>query len=1106
MATQVQVDLSPPIAYSRLTVTVPSCVAQPLQLLPCRPCRPTSALVRCMPIRPRRTRSGSPAAATVGTVVATMSWWGAVSSTLADGATSLAALAESALESDEEEDGDGAPQVAAVTGDVVGVAAGQLERAKAASAVPVAVNDLTVRDRSETGGDGAGSGLGSPGARAGGTFDEGPDLEQCSRGPAGADDGSARETGAPCDIQKPGSAPLHESNGSVATADGAVGGSAVPATWSMRSPKGPGDVRSRSESGSTATSMEDIDLGGGPQHSLVARRSAPTVEVTPGASVDAGPASPDTALRELRRRCASLTAELAEATERCEALASELESAVRARGDAQSAADVLRRQNESLQQQLHEALTRQPAAVEAHATAEKALESARNEADAFRQRCSELEEQLAAARSASTAAEERAAGAEAKLAAQATGIASAEEDGVLQSAIADRDAAEALNGELEAQVADLRASLEQALAKETGDGGDSTSSSPTIGKLASAQSRIKELESVLEAQRGRTESGDDEKDRVAELQRSLSQAQKAHLEAEEAATSARKEVGLCQQRISELTEELARVKNESDALQVAAQKATERAAAAETEASARKAAANAAAASLREDLESAQEEVTQLQAQIRDLKGSAPSQAVVAQEETEALRKALDQAQKDLAQQVAQRDGAVEAYHRLQASFQKLQSDLRESMAREEEIRGAAEKHRADLDAANSLVAELEGLLESERSKLDELDALRAAKDDSAEAVEQMRGDLESQAAEATESLRVAREQSRNARAEVARLSAELSALREQESDQVAELRRQLRLAASREEELLARLDRVEASSVRATAAEAEITALKADLRAREADVARAEASASNLTRVMEQLSADREAEVAAHEEQVRALEDECERLRAEASSSTDQSVSAARETVQAELDAALRRAEHAERVAVVAQQEKAMLRKALDDTMSQFESFQENDLVDRRLVSKLLVTYVSRPHEQREVLALMSKMLEFNEEQRIAVGLQKPPRKSLFEALFGAGGGEPADAESKTVAADGRSLSDMFVDYLIDEVEKREGGATGASGAAAAAPAAGAARDGAQGSREPSAAAAPAEATTASRPGEAAPSAAPVAAPVVAVDLSGIE
>eukprot|EP01026_Neomeris_dumetosa_P071569 TRINITY_DN7241_c0_g1_i2.p1 TRINITY_DN7241_c0_g1~~TRINITY_DN7241_c0_g1_i2.p1 ORF type:complete len:427 (-),score=79.61 TRINITY_DN7241_c0_g1_i2:228-1376(-) len=93
-------------------------------------------------------------------------------------------------------------------------------------------------------------------------------------------------------------------------------------------------------------------------------------------------------------------------------------------------------------------------------------------------------------------------------------------------------------------------------------------------------------------------------------------------------------------------------------------------------------------------------------------------------------------------------------------------------------------------------------------------------------------------------------------------------------------------------------------------------------------------------------------------------------------------------------------------------------LRRALEESSKRINAINSSQgaMVDRRIVAKLLTTYFERK-QSREVMELMSKMLDFDDDQRKRVGLDK---RGILGSLFGSSRVE-------------RTLSDSFADQWAD-------------------------------------------------------------------------
>lgn len=100
-------------------------------------------------------------------------------------------------------------------------------------------------------------------------------------------------------------------------------------------------------------------------------------------------------------------------------------------------------------------------------------------------------------------------------------------------------------------------------------------------------------------------------------------------------------------------------------------------------------------------------------------------------------------------------------------------------------------------------------------------------------------------------------------------------------------------------------------------------------------------------------------------------------------------------------------------------------LRKALEDTIHRMNN---DDMVDRRLVVKLLVTYIEGKNKE-EVLDLMVKILQFNEEEKRRIQMLKNGGLGRWLG-FGARTSDDGLPPQAT-------LSELWVDFLMKESSK---------------------------------------------------------------------
>lgn len=1020
--------------------------------------------------------------------------WGAVAERLVDGASSLAALAEQAIEreSDDEYGDSGTGDYEDGDGDDGEGDAAVWKRGKGAHAV---------EETEGTHGNGHSHAVRGDGTRAGGL-----DSESRARGRRGGDpdgDGAVAPLSAQLADSRRSEASLRRRLKSLEEAYALLEASKAPEPEPLAplalgaAAAGAGELEDGDDAGASAGSpashplrartasegsdaMDDVYLGS--PHLSARAGAADRAHDRAGIASSATDAGVE--LNEVRQRCAALTLQASDLREQLadvqaqlsasqaahrgaeERLAQQVarnEGLERTLADAQAVAEEARleveRQRaaasepvasisgtsdaavEALRSQVGELTAALHAAKEAERLWAGELETARGARSGAEAELTELRADKARLQAQITAAATRPAAAPAATA--ASPATNGDESGALASAIADREAAEALADALEKDVDTLTAQVEALQAAAAAGASRGSGGAPVVGD---GGVHTRELEAAVDAAKCEAEAA--KSDATAQRE--------AAVAAETRATELEMSASVLRANSADAMAELQRSREANDALTTQVASLTEQLKAANEAAGAAQRSAAAAAA---------QERVPASSPSAAPPPSSSDAPGDDDDKDAAALRAELDTVRKALAEQATQRDGVVEAYHRLQQSFQNLQSEYRDAHAREAGLREAADSTARDLEAAHELIATLKRAMASDADRIKEIETLRAERDDHASAYASLRRDVDSREMGATSRIRKAENALEDADATVEALRNELQGVQERADDMAAEYQRQLDVAGARERELVERLDSMEAAAQRTHEAEAAVAGLKADLRLRDEDTKRLEQELTNLSRVLEQFQLDRDAEQAAHDAELREVNAELADARARLQALEATSVDAARGAVKDEVEALRARAERAERVAVVAQQEKAMLRKALDDTVSQVESFKDSDLVDRRFVSQLLVTYVSRPHDSKEVLTLMSRILGFTKEQRVKIGIEKAPRnKSLYEAIFGAATEEPAAAAVRgaDAAAPTKSLGEAWVDFLVSEVDDKsatdngggggEGRADGGSGAGAGA------------------------------------------------------
>merc|ERR1719300_1560799 len=115
-------------------------------------------------------------------------------------------------------------------------------------------------------------------------------------------------------------------------------------------------------------------------------------------------------------------------------------------------------------------------------------------------------------------------------------------------------------------------------------------------------------------------------------------------------------------------------------------------------------------------------------------------------------------------------------------------------------------------------------------------------------------------------------------------------------------------------------------------------------------------------------------------------------------------------------------------------------LRKALQKFTQSETKLIDEDNVDRRLVNKLLTTFLSKEGDQRsEVLRLLVNILKFSpEEQEIVYAYQNQSALGgLFGGLFGGPG--PSEPLPEVPDVSDKRIGDLFFDFLIKELGETE-------------------------------------------------------------------
>eukprot|EP00884_Botryococcus_braunii_P002327 jgi/Botrbrau1/12095/Bobra.0186s0018.1 len=456
-------------------------------------------------------------------------------------------------------------------------------------------------------------------------------------------------------------------------------------------------------------------------------------------------------------------------------------------------------------------------------------------------------------------------------------------------------------------------------------------------------------------------------------------------------------------------------------------------------------------ATLKASLETAEADQCQLEASLQHHvqagkvaeREKAELEARAQQLEEEASRKTveLESTRRELQ---SLRDARLSSTAELASSSEALTVALARAAAAEEGLRTAEAARRdsqAQLDAQRLLVQRLEE--EVARARQQGATAAEAA------AGEQV-SHLAQQLADQSAALEDALQEKERARLQLARLKQAMVAEQEDEEEKIrwrvdAEVRLVAEsIKAEAEGKETSRLEEVTALRAAAAESAARCQQLDAVLSEWEAAVTARDEEIRNLQAALGELTYESEAaermrsKLRAVEAGERAAREEAAIARA----AEEQARAAARQAAQELEQLKHGDAGQQERERRL-QEEAAMLRRALAESMKRINLLNSDSsaMVDRRIVVKLLVTFFERK-QSREVLALMSRMLGFSDDEKRRVGLAGSKKGVLGTvaamplSLLGAGGGSVSGALSPAASASSETLADSWIDFLIQQAE----------------------------------------------------------------------
>ena len=243
--------------------------------------------------------------------------------------------------------------------------------------------------------------------------------------------------------------------------------------------------------------------------------------------------------------------------------------------------------------------------------------------------------------------------------------------------------------------------------------------------------------------------------------------------------------------------------------------------------------------------------------------------------------------------------------------------------------------------------------------------------------------------------------------------------------DAKEELARQETLWAQRETRFNDRLALAERSTTQTTSLEGQLATLRADLRLREQDAERATQALGNLQQVLEQFQDDKQRDDLHHAERMAQLAVQLDEANARAAQEAARGY--------ADAMAATKDARAAASTVPTLHAELDRVRRALQEQLARAASADASELIDRRIVRKMLVTYFQRPQSAKEILELTASLLAFSDDDKVAVGLKQ--RRGLMAGLFGAGASSGRDGPSPYPGgADSSNFADAWVQFLMEE------------------------------------------------------------------------
>lgn len=234
-------------------------------------------------------------------------------------------------------------------------------------------------------------------------------------------------------------------------------------------------------------------------------------------------------------------------------------------------------------------------------------------------------------------------------------------------------------------------------------------------------------------------------------------------------------------------------------------------------------------------------------------------------------------------------------------------------------------------------------------------------------------------------------------------------------------------------------------SKKRVLETEAQIKSLRVDLSLKDEDLARAKTSLKNLEVVLRQFQTKRRRSESSTAKALKTARERAEEAEKRLEDEICKAKRSARDSVKTEISSLTQRADAAERQASV-------LRKSLTSAMKQVRAMSEDNLVDKRLIAKLLTTYFERGCKF-EIMEILCQMVGFDEEEcdrikRLSFQATTGFVPSLFSRFAVSNATETPLKPTSTLKnrrTSSNNFIDMWADFMIKESEKSTEETTGA-------------------------------------------------------------